>query len=87
MSSNDAVSQHRMPQLNGSIFKSGLSRVLLYPIGYWNWKSATVAATIRGSVFVLAMGRHGGQKGALIEICTWWLRRDFLQRSSRGCSG
>ncbi len=59
-----------MSQPAGKVFPSGLASVLLQPIRYWNWKSAAVAAVVRGVVFVLALlaGRHGGSSGALVEF-------------------
>jgi hypothetical protein len=87
MSSNDAVNQHRMPQPKWSVFQSGLTRVFCYPFLYWNWKSASVAATIRGSVFVLAMGRHGGQMGALVEIVYVVTTAGFFAAIQQGLLG
>ncbi len=45
-----------------------LMQVLIYPVLYWNWKTATINAGIRGSFFLLAVGRHGGWRGVVVEI-------------------
>ncbi|AXC11416.1 hypothetical protein ACPOL_2084 [Acidisarcina polymorpha] len=51
-----------------SIADRSIAQSILFPFRYWNWKTASITAVIRGSVFLGALGRHAGQKGALIEI-------------------
>ena len=76
-----------MPQTKRAIFKSRLARVFFYPFRYWNWKSASIAARIRGSVFVLAMGRHSRQMGALIEIVYVVATAGFFAAIQQGMLG
>jgi hypothetical protein len=62
-------------------------QALLYPFRYWNWKTASITASIRGSIFLIALGRHGGQTGALIEIAYVVVTAGFFSAMQQGLLG
>jgi hypothetical protein len=83
MSFYDAVRRHRIPQDRASALFRSVS-VLAYPIRYWNWKTALIAAVIRGLVFLLALGNHGGKRSALVEIVYVVLTSGFYSAMQQG---
>jgi hypothetical protein len=61
---------------------------LSYPFRYWNWKTASITATLRGSAFLLAAAGHrGGGKGALIEIAYVIFTSGFFSAIQQGFLG
>jgi len=68
-------------------WQSVLARCAVYPFVYWNWKTAALNAGIRGSMFLLAAGRHTGSKGAIVEIVYVVFNTGFFSAIQQGLLG
>ena len=68
-------------------WQSVLARWAIFPFVYWNWKTAAINAAIRGSMFLVAAGRHGGSKGAVVEIVYVVFNTGFFCAIQQGLLG
>ena len=68
-------------------WQSVLARCAVFPFVYWNWKTAAINAGIRGSMFLVAAGRHGGSKGAVVEIIYVVFNTGFFCAIQQGLLG